>query len=429
MQGSNYTNSLGAEVSSNDDFFQDQKPAAVLKHAVFASYASAFFSMVGSRHRGPMWLIDGYAGPGTYAPDDSGGQIKGSPIVALELARKQRGFAPPRDIRCGFIEAKPSYFNALTKNVRPFVEEGLQVELLRGSVKDCLEEIWPKVDGNPVLTFIDPFGVSAVSKEQMTNTLLARRRNSSEVLVNINVLAISRHGGCLRWGVDGKPELKPTVEHNNGVELSDTFFGGHWWREHFLNARARTGDANRAAMEVVDAYRARIWAETGASSLVVPIRRTPTGPMLFHYTLFHRHPAAAYKFADAAAKGTAEWRRAFRQQDLGDVLAQAEAQGSLFADDEIAAFTHRDAEVREAKLKEEAICQVESNIRRLLDARQAGARITVADSIEEILGGSMSLAGQPHIIAAWDRLAAAGLVRPRDKSRTRDLWKLEIVRR
>ena len=88
-------------------------------------------------------------------------------------------------------------------------------------------------------------------------------------------------------------------------------------------------------MEVVEEYRGIVRAETGASSLVVPIRRSPTGPMLFQFTLFYRHPAAAYKFADAAAKGTATWREVFRQKDLEQELAREEEQPSLFGGDEI----------------------------------------------------------------------------------------------
>lgn len=265
-------------MASNDGFFKGQKPAAVLKHAIFTSYANAFFSMVGSRHRGPMWLIDGYAGPGKYDDDGTGEQTKGSPIVALELAKRQRSFGTPRDIRCAFIEAKKSYFAALTQNVRPFKDEGLTVEVFHGSVYEHLPTVWTHVGDAPVLTFIDPFGVSAVTKQQMTGILLAKRRkNPSEVLVNINVEAISRHGGYLQWDEDGNPALKPTITHDEGIELSDAFFGGDGWRRRFLEARDETGDANSAAMVVVNEYREVIKAETGASSLVVPIRSETNG--------------------------------------------------------------------------------------------------------------------------------------------------------
>lgn len=415
---------------SNENFFKGQKPAAVLKHAVFTSYAHPFFSMVGSSHHGPMWLIDGYAGPGKYEADASGGQINGSPIVALKLAQKQRDFATPRDVRCAFIEAKKPYFDALKRNVQPFKDNGLHVEVLHGSVVEHLPMVWEQVGDNPVLTFIDPFGVSAVSKQQMTDALLARnRKTSSEVLVNINVEAISRHGGCLQWGANGAPELKPTVKYDDGIGLSDIFFGGEWWRRSFLEARDRTGDANDAAMEVVDQYRRMINSETGASSLVVPIRRAPSGPMLFHFTLFYRHPAAAYKFADAAAKGAEAWRTEFRQKDLEEALAREEEQPSLFGGDEIIEYSEQDAKAREARLKAAAVAHIEENVRRLVAPLASGHGVQVAANIEALLGDFLSLAGQPAIIAAWDNLAKVNLVRERDKSRTKDMWKLLIVKR
>ena len=414
---------------NNDKFFTGQKPAAVLKHAVFASYAHPFFSMVGSWHQGPMWLIDGYAGPGKYEADGIGEQVNGSPIVALELAKKQRTFKPPRDVRCAFVEAKKSYFEALERNVQPFRDDGLQAEVFHGSVAEHLPTLWAKVAGNPVLTFIDPFGVSAVSKGQMVGLLLARDRKSSEVLVNINVEAISRHGGCLRWSDAGEPELKPSVRHDEGIELSDTFFGGTAWRREFLEARERTGDASKAAMEVVARYRATIKEETGASSLVVPIRRSPTGAMLFYFTLFYRHPAAAYKFADAAAKGTATWRDVFRQKDLEDALAREEEQPSLWGEDGVQEFNEKDAKAREEQLKAEAVAHIEGNIRHLMGPLASGQGVHVGENIEALLGDFMSLAGQPALIRAWDNLANAEAVWDRDKSETKNMWRLSIIKR
>lgn len=413
---------------SNDKFFTEQKPAAVLKHAVFSTYANVFFSMLGSTHRGPMWLIDSYAGPGRYDADESGAQVNGSPIVALELATKQRDFSPPRDVRCAFIEDKKAHFTALCANVKPFQDDGLQVEVRRGSAAEHLDEVWGLVGDNPVLTFIDPFGVSAVSKEQMTDVLLAKdRKASSEVLVNINVEAISRHGGCLQWDSNREPELKPTVKHGDGIELSDIFFGGDWWRRSFLEERDRTGDANAAAMHVIEEYREIIRAETGAFSLVVPIRRSPTGPMLFQFTLFYRHAAAAYKFADAAAKGSEIWRAAFRQKDLEEALTREEEQPLLFGDTQ--QYSEKDAKEREADLKAAAVAHLEGNIEDLLRPMSPGQGFQVAANIEKILGRYMSLAGQPALIKAWDNLTERGVVHPRDKSQTKTMWRALIIKR
>lgn len=412
---------------NNDDFFKGKKPAAVLKHAVFTSYAYAFCSMIGSGHAGPLWLVDGYAGPGKYDADADGDQVDGSPIVALSLAAKQRSFATPRDVRCAFIEANQSYALALSGNVKPFVDQGLRADVYQGSVAEHLPTVWSKAASNPVLTFIDPFGVSAVSKYVMTGMLLKPGRTApSEVLVNINVEAISRHGGYLQWDSRHDPEIRRGLKPH-GVELSDAFFGGEWWRRTFLEARDRTGDASAAAIEVVDAYRVMIKEETGASSMAVPIRRSPTGAMLFHFTLFFTHPAAAYKFADAASKGTEKWREAFRRKDLEEALSPANGQGTLF-DDDLREFSEKDAKIREDQLQAAAIAHIEGNIRDLIAPMQSGHGVQLAPNIERLVGNYLSLAGEPAIRRAWDNLAEAGLVRVRDKSKSRSMWKQYIVK-
>lgn len=111
-----------------------------------------------------------------------------------------------------------AHFDALSDNVAPFKDASLHVEIFHGSAAEHLGTVWAHVNGNPVLTFIDV------------------------------------------------TELKPSVKHGEGIELSDAFFGGDWWRRKFLDARDHTGDANRAAMEVVEESREIVRAETGASS-------------------------------------------------------------------------------------------------------------------------------------------------------------------
>ena len=150
--------------------------------------------------------------------------------------------------------------------------------------------------------------------------------------------------------------------------------------------------------------------------------------MLFQFTLFYRHPAAAYKFADAAAKGTATWRDVFRQRDLEEALAREEDQPSLFGGDEILQYNQRDAKARETQLKVDAVAHIEARIRLMVSPLSTGQGIQVGENIEALLGDFMSLAGQPALIAAWDNLAAAGVVRARDKSQTKSLWKAYVIK-
>lgn len=420
----------------NDKFFSKQKPAAVLKHSVFSAYVSVFMGMLGKRYPGrPLWLIDGYAGPGKYDADETGEQKNGSPLVALELALAGRKMCPPREVRCVFIEAEQKYAKELTENVKPFTDQGLRAEVHIGNVNTHLGTVWSGIGADsPVLTFIDPFGISAVTKQTMTQVLLnPSRAATSEVLVNINVEAISRHGGCLQWSDKHVPEFKPSVETDNGVGLSDAFFGGTQWRASFLEARERLGDANLAALEVVKEYLAQVEKETGAMSVAVPIRRTERGAMLFLFTLFYRHPAAAYKFADAAAKGTAKWREAFRAIDLAEWRSKQTAyeelgQGSLFDIEATPPVESSVAKDREKALADAGVQHIENNIRALLTPMPSGQGFKLAPNIERVLGEYMSLVGEPAIRRAWDNLAERGIVQPRDTSQTRRMWDLNIIK-
>jgi len=48
-----------------------------------------------------------------------------------------------------------------------------------------------------------------MARDMMTGTLLGRATPPSEVLLNINVEAVARHGGYLQRGVGGAAEIKP----------------------------------------------------------------------------------------------------------------------------------------------------------------------------------------------------------------------------
>lgn len=412
-------------MAANDSFFQKKKPAAVLKHAVLGEYFSVFCAMVGARAAGPLWLIDGYAGPGAYEADAEGERVTGSPIVALEIADKATTWKSPRDIRCAFIEQKPDFLKKLHANVKPFQDRGRHALLLGGEVSDQLPKAWEEVGASPVLTLLDPFGVS-MDRELMTGTLLARHDPPSEVLLNINLEAITRHGGYLQRGQHGRAEVKPHLAgQTQGVEKADRFLGGDWWRQRFVDVRDQTDSAVEAAAAVVEDYAAQVTKQTGALSLSVPIRRRAAGAPLFLLTLFYRHDAAGYKFADAAARASKKWREAYRQQDLDDFFAKDDGQG-MFPDMDNLMREDSAAKAKEAEaaLAAENLVVVAANIRAIIET---STQISVGHNVVQILGSTLSLAGESTIRKAWDELASSNVVHPRDKKK--DLWKQIIVKR
>lgn len=393
-------------MTQHDDFFQQKQPAAVLKHALLREYAKVFASAVGSRNRSrPVWVIDGYAGAGAYEePDPEGRHPDGSPLVLLKMAEP---FAKTQVINSIFIEAEPAEAAALEQNTRGFRDRGMVVSVLQGDVEQRLPEAWALVGQDPVVTFLDPFGV-AMSMATMTGTLLGRnpREAASEVLLNINLEAVWRIGGNLETGPGG---VGPRPGQEKGIERLDVFLGGTWWRSSFHDMRREQNRAaSAAAAHVIEQYRARIKQTTGYDSIAIPIRRRPHHEPLFLLTLFFRHAFAGYKFADAACRATKRWRDTYRAREMADFLGADE---SLFGSEFDMAFAAEHARRQEAELDRAWTETIAANIRAL-----GSPRLDVARNIGPILGDTLGLAGERHLRLAWDDLSQQGYLMPRNKS-------------
>ncbi|MDM1860880.1 three-Cys-motif partner protein TcmP [Mycobacteroides abscessus] len=398
-------------MTSNDEFFQRQQPAAVLKHSVLEEYCNVFTSMVGSAFKGPIWLIDGYAGPGWYQSDDNTARVPGSPIVAARLAQRWRTTGK-RDLRCIFIEANPAYFCSLREGLTEFAQDSAILVPLNGEVQERLDEAWKCVNGAPTITFLDPFGI-AMPNHLVTDVLLSRTRQQapSEVLLNINLEAVWRLGGCLQER-DGQIVAKTRQE--KGVERVDRVFGDIWWRREFYEARNANGaSAAAAATAVVEQYRRRITDATGCLSISIPVRRRHGNPPLFHLTLFYRHPVAGYKFADAARRATRKWRDTFRAKELADATLPVE--GTLFdLTEQIQESREKEAAAQERAFADSWIAVISANIKELVAEHRV---LPVAENVVPILGATLSLAGEPELRRAWDQLSETGIVLPRNKSK------------
>lgn len=395
-------------MTSHDSFFQQKQPAAVLKHALLREYTKVFASVVGSQDRTrPVWVIDGYAGAGAYEePDPEGAHPDGSPLIVLKMAEE---FKSRQVIKSIFIESDTSAVEALDKNVTPFRDRGLSATILNGTVEEQMPSAWSAVGTNPVVTFLDPFGV-AMRRETMTGLLLSRTRDlpPSEVLLNINLEAVWRIGGNLELSAG---QVVPCKGQERGVERVDRFFGGTAWRQTFHDMRHEHGSAARAAEHVIEVYRDQIRHETGYDSMSIPVRRRPHHEPLFLLTLFFRHPVGGYKFADAACRATRKWRETYRRQELEEFLGRQQ-QESLFGDDFELENAAKDGARQEKQLDAEWVQDICDNIR-----GHASQRLDVARNVGQILGQTLGLAGERHIRRAWDQLADEDYLRPREKSK------------
>lgn len=416
--------SKGVHVVANDEFFQRKQAAAVLKHGVLERYMTVFASMTGSASTGGrVHYVDGYAGPGRYDPEDGQSMgSPGSPLLAAGTAARLSG--AKRDLRCIFIERDPTYAANLRAVLGKEWHGGGTYEVKEGEVEAHLAAAVATAGADPLLVFLDPFG-TALAYQLLVQQVMSRPKHAkTEILLNFNIDSVRRIGG--RLSEDLVPGTTGYEAREATLRRVDGFLGDGWWRQVYLDNfdRDKPGSAGRAAAIVAGQFRARFGAATALKSIEVPIRRRPGHVPLFLMTLFYRHDAAGYQFADAASLANRDWRHYNRGIDLAEEVERATRANTLFeVDDLIAGQADKDADAAEKALNAVWTDRVAANIRHLMQTRQL---LPLAASVADVYGDAFGVAGEKHLRAAWDRLANEGAVLPREKGKR--MWSQSLVR-
>jgi three-Cys-motif partner protein len=401
-------------VTRHDDFFtKGQQIPAVFKHTLLVNYLKPFVAMTAkASSTRTVWYVDGYAGPGTYDGRGDGSEpAAGSPLLALRTAQSLRSVTSPINMRCVFVEANPEHAALLQGLVSQEQFKSIAPRAIAGTVQDHIAPIIADVGGDPLLTFLDPFG-TALQWDRLKGTLLSRPKGPpNEVLLNMNVDALRRIG----------PLLAQEARHQKTLSRVDALLGFTEWRTTFagIYRPGESGSATRGALAVAAEFRERVLAETGYASIATPVRRDHGHEPIFLMTLFYRHQAALYKFTDAVSLANQKWRLEVAQKEAADRLAAAG--NVLWADDLSPQEVERQVAGEEARLKSAWIEAIAANLRELL---QKESRIPVATCLPRIYGEALGLARELHLRAALKMLASEGLTAPV----TGDLSKVTITR-
>lgn len=387
-------------MGNSDDFFQQLKPAAVLKHAVLEGYVKIYATMTGSTGSGTVWVIDAYAGPGQYEADGESPGAPGSPRIVSDLAEdlSKKG----RRLRGAFIEAKRSFADQL----RSVVGTSGEHLVFHGDAATHLEAALAAAGSDPVLLFLDPFGVS-LSLDLLVDSIKKRPADSkTEVLLNFNIEAVSRIGGILE-------SKKPQPHDEKTLARGDAFLGGTWWREEFVKARRADDDASafRAAEAVAAKYQASVLQRLGLRAVHVPVRRRVGSQPFFLLTLFTSYSKAQYIFTEVASGANQKWREFHRQKALAEDVEKYST--SLFPEDFIESESEAKHREAEAALDVEWVGVIKASIKELLKSHE---QLVVATDVVEIYGPAVTLAREKHLRQAWDELDKEEVVQPRIKS-------------
>jgi three-Cys-motif partner protein len=166
----------------------DLDPHTAAKHELLRRYLSAWFPILGTYH-GRIVYIDGFAGPGRYSKGEPG-----SPLIALEVASKQRT-ATAGEIVFWFVEERADRLTHLRQELAKILIPAhfkVTADFGRfdekfGSVLESME-----VGGQhiaPTFAFIDPFGFSGIPFALIERLL---RQSRCEAFITFMVDAINR---------------------------------------------------------------------------------------------------------------------------------------------------------------------------------------------------------------------------------------------
>lgn len=176
----------------DSDFFDELYEWSARKHSLMYKYVDGAARYLSSVTRGKtLYYLDGFAGKGRYGNPANGVPYKpGSPLIMAELAKTVRDKGYECSIKCINVEAIADNFSTLSEVTAPF---GNLVTNYHGEVIDHIDAILESVQGQPMVAFLDPFGIKGLSMTLIERILA--RTEPTDIWIRFDVGEVLR-----RWG-------------------------------------------------------------------------------------------------------------------------------------------------------------------------------------------------------------------------------------
>jgi three-Cys-motif partner protein len=261
-------------------FFTTHREWQWIKHLILGDYLRPWAAKVGFRDD-EIFVVDAFAGAGTYVDPNTGEHSDGSPVIAARRALAYREERPNKAMRVICVERNAANRRALEERVRGF---GDLVEVLPGTFAANVGAISRRIGRAPVLVLLDPFGVKGI--DAATCQQLLHRTGKTDVFVIAGFSFVHRTGGQLN--ADRTPRVDiPGAAAN--VANVDAFFGGAAWRV-IATSGWETGQRESAYLRL---YFEDVLGARYEYKLSYPVRRAFNAPP--RYWIVH-----ASDFLDAA---------------------------------------------------------------------------------------------------------------------------------
>jgi three-Cys-motif partner protein len=244
-----------------------------IKHLALADYLVPWASKVGST-ADVIYVVDLFAGAGTYTDAVTGEVTEGSPVIFARQALRYAERRPGKYLKVICCERDAENYRQLRDRVAGF---GSLVTTLRGSFSRHAEDILSITGTAPALILFDPIGLKAISAEQIRPILA--RRGKTDVFMTLHFKVVHRTAGMLVETGHADPDIPGA---RRAAMLLDVVFGTQRWRQIAKNPRLDTAARERA---YADLYLENILGDLFKWSCAYPVRSKYLSPT--QYWLAH----------------------------------------------------------------------------------------------------------------------------------------------
>ena len=221
-------------------------------------YLSVVTRGVGRKWDGKLIYLDLFSGPGRSVIRDTGEEVEGSPLVAMNF-----DFA-----RYVFVD-QPDVISTLRQRTSKHPKSA-RIALVEGDCNEAIDQVCDLFPSDHLgLAFIDPTGVQ-IQFKTIQRLVMGRR---------MDLLMTIQFGMGIRMNL-------PQYAESNGDALTD-FLGNTLWREDL----SVSGTFSQASRRIMDRY-IRQLKELGYETAQdeIPVRTDQNNLLLYFIVLASRHP-------------------------------------------------------------------------------------------------------------------------------------------
>jgi three-Cys-motif partner protein len=224
---------------NDDDFFAGKRPWSRIKDQILENYMSPYIAKVNKRGQ-PIFLIDGYAGPGEFEDGRPGSPL----IMCQEAERFARG-----NWSAIFINNERKYYNKLNQVIQ---REGWSksVTTILGDTTKLLQQLPIQIKSQSVFLYLDPFGPTGCDFALLQPFLKRDPTYSTEIFLTMNMPGMHRLATpkAVKAGRQNEEMIKGFHQQLTNV------FGGDYWKDILWN----DSDAEAKEHALIEAYLKRL---------------------------------------------------------------------------------------------------------------------------------------------------------------------------